>query len=134
MNLSDCAADHALAQALGSARHLPHGLTVGLVLAETLEISRADCAERLERVADALGEPGDGAADGSRAVRGVRRLLAAVRFPTLAELGVTAADLPRLVDTAVREQGFFLEIDCHAWTRGEVEEAFRAALALEARS
>jgi choline dehydrogenase len=134
MNLSDCAADHALAQALGSVRHLPHGLTVGLVLAETLEISRADCAERLERVADALGEPGDGAAGGSRAVRAVRRLLAAVRFPTLAEVGVTAADLPRLVDAAVREQGFFLEIDCHAWTRGEVEEAFRAALALEARS
>ena len=37
MNLSDCAADHALGQALGSVKHLPHGLTVGLVLAETLD-------------------------------------------------------------------------------------------------
>ena len=41
MNLSDCAADHALGQALGSVKHLPHGLTIGLVLAETLEMTRA---------------------------------------------------------------------------------------------
>ena len=40
MNLSDCAADHALGQAIGSMLHLPHGLTIGLVLAETLDRSR----------------------------------------------------------------------------------------------
>ena len=40
MNLSDCAADHALAQAMGGYLSLPHGLTVGLVLAETLDVSR----------------------------------------------------------------------------------------------
>ena len=66
MNLSDCAADHALGQALGSVEHLPHGLTIGLVLAETLELTRGDCADRLERVADALGEPAGGQPDGSR--------------------------------------------------------------------
>ena len=88
MNLSDCAADHALAQALGSVAHLPHGLTVGLVVAETLELSRRDCADRLERVADALGEPEDGTSDGSRAVRAVRRVLADVGFPTLTASGV----------------------------------------------
>ena len=69
MNLSDCAADHALGQAIGSLLHLPHGLTIGIVLAETLDRSRVDCAARLERVADALGEPDDGSGDGSRAVR-----------------------------------------------------------------
>ncbi len=42
MNLSDCAADHALGQAIGSKLHLPHGLTVGLVLAETLDRSRVE--------------------------------------------------------------------------------------------
>ena len=51
MNLSDCAADHALGQALGSVKHLPHGLTVGLVLAETLDLTRADCADRVRPVA-----------------------------------------------------------------------------------
>lgn len=133
MNLADCAADHALGQALGSVKHLPHGLTVGLVLAETLEISRSDCTDRLERVADALGEPADGSGDGSRAVRAVRRILRDLRFPTLPEVGVTEADLPALVRAATTEQSFFLEIDCHEWTADEVEGAFRAALALESR-
>lgn len=134
MNLSDCAADHALGQAIGSVKHLPHGLTVGLVLAETLDVSRLDCADRLERVAGALGEPADGTADGSRAVHAVRRVLAEVGFPTLREAGVIDEDVPALVEAAVGEQAFFLEIDCHEWTRAEVESAFRAALALEARA
>jgi len=133
MNLSDCAADHALAQALGSVAHLPHGLTVGLVVAETLELTRGDCAGRLERVADALGEPADGTADGSRAVRAVRRVLADVGFPTLRDAGVTEDDLPQLVASATGEQSYNLDVDCHDWTAAEVEQAFRAALALESR-
>lgn len=133
MNLSDCAADHALGQALGSVKHLPHGLTVGLVVAETLELSRGDCAERLERVADALGEPADGTTDGSRAVRAVRRFLAAAGLPTLRDVGVTEDDLPALVASATGEQSYNLEVDCHDWTVAEVELAFRAALALESR-
>jgi alcohol dehydrogenase len=133
MNLADCAADHALGQALGSVKHLPHGLTVGLVLAETLDVSRVDCADRLERVADALDEPDDGSGDGTRAVRAVRRVLRDVGLPTLAEVGVTTDDLPALVHAATTEQSFFLEIDCHDWTADEVETAFRAALALDGR-
>lgn len=133
MNLSDCAADHALGQAIGSVKHLPHGLTVGLVLAETLDVSRVDCAERLERVADALGEPSGETADGSRAVRAVRRILADVSFPTLADVGVTVDDIPALVRAATTEQAFFLDIDCHDWTSDEVEVAFRAALATRSR-
>jgi alcohol dehydrogenase class IV len=104
------------------------------VLAETLDVSRVDCADRLERVADALAAPADGTADGSRAVHAVRRVLAEVGFPTLREAGVTDDDVPALVDAAVGEQAFFLEIDCHEWTRAEVDSAFRAALALEARA
>ena len=133
MNLSDCAADHALGQALGSLKHLPHGLTVGLVLAECLDVIRADCADRLERVADALGEPADGTADGSRAVRGVRKLLASVGFPTLAEVGVAEPDIDRLSDLALTEQAFFFSVDCHAWTRDDVVGAFRAALSVTSR-
>jgi choline dehydrogenase len=135
MNLSDCAADHALGQALGSVKHLPHGLTVGLVLAETLDLARRDCADRLERVADALGEPAyeAGTSDGSRAVRAVRRILADLGFPTLREVGVTEGDLPALVASATGEQSYNLEVDCHDWAAAEVEQAFRAALALDSR-
>ena len=133
MNLSDCAADHALGQAIGSLLHLPHGLTIGIVLAETLERSRVDCAARLERVADALGEPDDGSGDGSRAVRAVRRLLAAVGFPTATEAGVREEHVERLTELTLTEQAFFFDYDCHDWTRDEVAGAFREALALAAR-
>jgi alcohol dehydrogenase class IV len=133
MNLSDCAADHALGQAIGSLLHLPHGLTIGIVLAETLERSRVDCAARLERVADALGEPDDGSGDGSRAVRAVRRLLAAVSFPTATEAGVREEHVERLTELTLTEQAFFFDYDCHDWTRDEVAGAFREALALAAR-
>jgi alcohol dehydrogenase len=133
MNLSDCAADHALGQALGSVKHLPHGLTIGLVLAETLELTRRDCADRLERVADALEEPADGTSDGSRTVRAVRRVLADLSFPTLRDVGVTEADLPALVESATGEQSYNLDVDCHEWTAAEVEQAFRVALAVESR-
>lgn len=133
MNLSDCAADHALGQALGSVKHLPHGLTIGVVVAETMDLTRPDCADRLERVADALGEPADGSADGSRAVRAVRRILAAAGFPTLRDVDVTEDDLPALVECATGEQSYNLDVDCHDWTAAEVERAFRAALSLDAR-
>jgi choline dehydrogenase len=133
MNLSDCAADHALGQAIGSMLHLPHGLTIGLVLAETLDRSRVDCAARLERVADALDEPDDGSGDGSRAVRAVRRILRAVSFPTATEAGVREEHVERLTELTLTEQAFFFDYDCHDWSRDEVAGAFREALALAAR-
>jgi choline dehydrogenase len=133
MNLSDCAADHALGQAIGSMLHLPHGLTIGLVLAETLDRSRVDCAPRLERVADALDEPDDGSGDGSRAVRAVRRVLRSVSFPTMAEAGVREEHVERLTELTFTEQAFFFDYDCHDWSRDEVAGAFREALALAAR-
>ena len=133
MNLSDCAADHALGQAIGSMLHLPHGLTIGLVLAETLDRSRVDCAARLERVADALNEPDDGSRDGSRAVRAVRRLLAEVSFPTMTEAGVREEHVERLTELTLTEQAFFFDYDCHDWSRDEVAGAFREALAVAAR-
>ena len=118
MNLSDCSADHSLGQALGSLLGLPHGLTIGLVLAETLDVSRGDCADRLERVADALGEPDDGTRDGSRAVRGIRRILREVSFPTGRDAGLRPEHVDDLTRMAVEEQSFFLEVDPHTLDRG----------------
>ena len=40
MNISDCGSEHSLAQALGGMLGLPHGLTIGLVLAETMDRDR----------------------------------------------------------------------------------------------
>jgi alcohol dehydrogenase len=131
MNISDCTAEHSLAQAIGGLFHAPHGLTVGLVFAETLERERRHVPERLERVADALGAPDDGSRDGSRAVRAVRELLARLDFPVLRSLGVGEADLDRLVDLALDD--FFHTQSTVPWSRDEAREAFAAALRIESR-
>ncbi len=81
MNIADCTAEHSLGQAIGGMFHAPHGLTIGVVLLQTLERERRVVPEQLERVADALGVPDDGTADGSRAVRGVRALLERAALP-----------------------------------------------------
>jgi alcohol dehydrogenase len=128
MNLSDCGADHALGHAIGGRLGLPHGLSVGLVLAETLNVDRASCPAALERVADALGEPAGGPADGSRAVRAVRRLLHAVEFPTCAQAGVRAGDVNTLVAIALED--YCLTVSPHDWSADDIRSAYDAALAV----
>ena len=126
MNISDCTAEHSLGQAIGGEFHAPHGLTIGLVLAETLERERHVVPERLERVADALGAPADGSSDGSRAVAFILDLLARLDFPVLASLGVKEADLDRL--TALAQADFFITQSPRPWTDAEVRAAFASAL------
>jgi choline dehydrogenase len=131
MNISDCTAEHSLGQAIGGLTGAPHGLTVGLVLAETLERERHHVPEQLERVADALGVPDDGSRDGSRAVRAVRDVLRELDFPVLGDLDIAEEHLDRLTDAALED--YFLTMSPHPWTRGEVRSAFETALALQSR-
>jgi len=132
MNVSDCTSEHSLGQAIGGVKHVPHGLTIGLVLAETLERERTRVPEVLERVADAMGEPDDGSRDGSRAVRAVQRVLAELDFPVLSSLGFTDADLDELADLALAD--YFITMSPEPWTKDEVVGAFASALALTSRS
>jgi len=132
MNISDAAAEHSLGQALGGAFHLPHGLAIGLVLAETLERERQHAADQLERVADALGVPDDGSRDGSRAVLGIRAILAALEFPLMRDIGVGPEHVEDLVDRAMAD--FFITQSPVPWTREEVEHAFESALAIDQRT
>jgi alcohol dehydrogenase len=127
MNISDCTAEHSLAQAIGGLFKLPHGLTIGLVLAETLERERHHVPAILERVADALGVPDDGSGDGSRAVRGVRDLLARLEFPVLHSVGVGEEHLDELTKIALED--FFHTQSPVPWTYEELRHAFAAALA-----
>jgi alcohol dehydrogenase len=131
MNISDCSAEHSLGQAIGGVAHVPHGLTIGLVLAETLERERAHVPELLERVADAMGEPDDGSGDGSRAVRAVRRILAELDFPVLGSLGFVEADLDHLADLALED--YFITMAPEPWSKPEVVAAFSSALHLTSR-
>jgi alcohol dehydrogenase class IV len=132
MNISDCTAEHSLGQAIGGVKHVPHGLTIGLVVAETLDRERAYVPEALERVADALGEPRDGTSDGTRAVRAMRRILAELDFPVLSSLEFTDADIDHLADLALED--FFITQAPEPWSKDEVVAAFAAALALKSRA
>ena len=132
MNISDCTAEHSLGQAIGGVKHVPHGLTIGLVLAETLERERAHVPELLERVADAMGAPDDGSHDGSRAVRAVTQLLAELDFPVLGSLGFVETDLDQLADLALED--YFITMSPVPWSKAEVVTAFSSALSIEVRS
>lgn len=131
MNISDCAAEHSLGQAIGGLTGAPHGLTIGLVLTETLERERHWVSDQLERVADAWGLPDDGTRDGTRVVTAVRSLLADLQFPVLSELGLTDADLDRLTDLALAD--YFITMSPQPWDRAEVHSAFASALSLQQR-
>ena len=111
---------------------MPHGLTIGLVLAETLERERAHVPELLERVADAMGEPDDGTGDGSRAVGAVRRILAELDFPVLSSLGFEETDLDHLADLALAD--YFITMSPVPWTKAEVVGAFASALSVSSRT
>jgi alcohol dehydrogenase len=106
---------------------MPHGLTIGLVLAETMDRDRAHVPRQFERIADALGEPGSGT-DGARAVQAVRRILAQLEFPTAAAAGVQAADLDELSEAALED--YFISVAPAPWTRAEVRAAYEQGLAL----
>jgi alcohol dehydrogenase len=132
MNISDCTAEHSLGQAIGGLKHVPHGLTIGLVLVETLTREAKVVPEKMERVADAMGVAPDGTRNGSRAVEAVRKILADLDFPVLSSIGVTAGDIELLSDNALAD--YFITQSPRPWTKPEVVEAFTAALNLESRS
>jgi len=131
MNISDCGSEHSIAQALGGRFGIPHGLTIGLVLAESMDHDRHAVPELFERVADALGEPDDGSGDGSRAVRGVRRILREIDFPVLSSIGVTEDDLDELAANAMDD--YFITVAPNPWSQADVVDCYRAALAITAR-
>jgi alcohol dehydrogenase len=131
MNVSEAGTEHCLAHPLGTLRGIPHGLTVGVMLLESLQHDGRFVPERLDRVADAMGEPDDGTRDGSRALRAVERFLAEVGCPTLTELGVTDDDVATLTATA---RTGWIPIEPGPWTDDDIAAAYRRALARSPRA
>lgn len=131
MNISDCGSEHSIAQAIGGRYGLPHGLTIGLILAETMDVDRTAEPELFDRIADAMGWPEQGRGDGSRAVAAVQALLREIGFPTLRSTGVEEDALPALAEAAMED--YFITVAPHRWTADDVLGAYRAAWAIEAR-
>ena len=131
MNISDCGSEHSIAQAIGGRYGLPHGLTIGLVMAETMDVDRTAEPELFERIADAMGAPQDGSGDGSRAVTAAKALLREIGFPTLRSTGVLEEDLPALAEAAMDD--YFITVAPHRWTVDDVLRCYQAAWAIEER-
>ena len=131
MNISDCTAEHSLGQAIGGLKHVPHGLTIGLVLVETLTREAKIVPEKMERIADAMGVANDGSKDGSRCVNAVRKILAELQFPVLSSLGFVESDIDELAEIALND--FFITQAPKPWSKQEVVDAFMSALKLESR-
>ncbi|HEU0193530.1 MAG TPA: iron-containing alcohol dehydrogenase [Gaiellales bacterium] len=126
MNISDCGSEHSLGQAIGGMFGLPHGLTIGLVLAETMDHDRHAVPERFARIAEALGEaPGE---DGEGAIRGVRRILQEIEFPTLHAAGIERSQLDALADLALADG--FIAVAPAEWPKPAVVDAYSRALEL----
>ena len=132
MNISDCTAEHSLGQAIGGLKHVPHGLTIGLVLVETLEREARVVPEKMERIADAMGVPDDGSKNGSRTVKAVAKILQELNFPVLSSLGFVESDIDNLADLALKD--FFITQAPKPWTKEEVVTAYKSALSLKERS
>ena len=132
MNISDCTAEHSLGQAIGGLKHVPHGLTIGLVLVETLEREARVVPEKMERIADAMGVPDDGSKNGSRTVKAVAKILQELNFPVLSSLGFVESDIDNLADLALKD--FFITQAPKPWSKEEVVTAYKSALSLKERS
>ena len=130
MNVSEAGTEHSLAHSLGAVMKLPHGLTVGAMLLESMEHDRQYVPHKFERVADAMGVPQDATGDGTRALRGVAEFLATVQCPTMVELNVTPDHLAEL--TTVARAGW-IPVEPGPWTDDDIRSAFSRALARTAR-
>ena len=130
MNVSEAGTEHSLAHAVGSLMKLPHGLTVGVMLLESMQHDRQYVPHKFERVADAMGAPQDGTNDGTRALRAVEEFLAAVNCPTLAELNVTDNHIPELAALA---RAGWIPVEPGPWTDDDITTAVTRAVARPAR-
>jgi choline dehydrogenase len=130
MNISDCGAEHSLGQALGGRFGLPHGVTIALVLAETMDRDRRHVPKQFERIADAMGAPDDGSGDGSRAVAAISAMLRELGFQTLTAAGVREEHLDDLVRDALAD--YFISVAPSPWSADEVRAAYERGLELGA--
>lgn len=124
------AADHAFAHAVNALFDVHHGVGVALFLADAMEHNLPHMPDRFADIALALGvrPSGDPTALGRAGIDVVRSLVASLPIPALAQIGVTEADLPALVDK-VQADRFHLGLNRVPVTVDDTWRILRAALA-----
>ena len=124
-------ATHAMSHQVGGMLDLPHGVVNGVLLPHVIRFNGATVPERFVPVAQAMGlsdvagSPAEEAVE--RVAEEVRRLGDEVGVPKgLGDLGVTAADIPRLAQLTLGDA--CLTTNPRPATAGQVEQLFRVAL------
>ncbi|HWC00356.1 MAG TPA: iron-containing alcohol dehydrogenase, partial [Bryobacteraceae bacterium] len=98
------AAIHALAYPLGGEFHVPHGLSIAVLMAPVMKYNFVASADRYAQVAVALGAPdtGDLSVTARLGVEKVRELLRSCRVdPRLSALGVPESAIPGMAAAAM---------------------------------
>ena len=97
------AAAHAVQYPVGAMTHTAHGLGVAVLMPHVMAFNRAYCEAELAEIADAMCAGGGSTAEKAQAaIDAVAALFASVGIPqTLADLGITRAQLPTIVEQAL---------------------------------
>ena len=105
LNVARAGAVHALAHPVGMRYRLGHGLVCGLLLPYVVEFNRSVAADKYAELARHAGiANADTSEDeaSARFIHYLRRLVARLELPTqLGPLGMTAGDIPDLVEAAM---------------------------------
>jgi alcohol dehydrogenase len=89
---------HALQYPIGAITHTPHGVGTGLMLPFVLQALRGPSEAQLQEIGLALGV----GADAQAAIDRIAQITAAIGLPSsLAEIGVTRDQLPRIAELAL---------------------------------
>jgi alcohol dehydrogenase class IV len=106
--LGGCVAVHSIANTIGGLHHLPHGLVVGVFLPHVLRFLLPGDMTLLAQIAQAMGGHTDGMSTRDAAevaITHVDRLLEDIEYPTLSELGIKEAEIPRIAQLTMEEAG-----------------------------
>jgi alcohol dehydrogenase len=99
------AAAHAVQYPVGAMTHTPHGTGVAVMMPYVMQFNRDSCIREMVEIGEALGLPATRAPDAfaaDTAIDAVADLFASVGIPkTLADLGITAAQLPTVAEQAL---------------------------------
>ncbi len=121
---------HGLCHVLGGSAGVPHGAANAIMLPHVMRFNAPACAPELAQVARALGVETASLSDeaaAARAVEAVEALIAAQGLARrLRDVGVDAADLPRLAALALRSAA--IQVNPRPVTEaGQIEAILRAA-------
>ncbi len=97
---------HGMSRPVGALFHVPHGVSNAALLGTVMDFSLMGNPARYADIAAALGEEVDGLTDLEAAeigVLAVRRLVADLKVPSLAQLGVEKAKLDKVVEKMARD-------------------------------